>query len=338
MMRVLSTGVKYLDDIIGGIPEISTTLLVGPPGSGKTLLATQFLVAGAIRGENVLYISLDESAQEYVEDFRTLDLPLEDIYVFDAVPAVGKKEIKPFREISIIAEPTKVKFMSTTKKVLEVDVLTLLSNLKSVFDKRRYDRIVVDSLTSLKYFYTRGLDEDASSHAFVNFLRMNANSSVIIIAEDFEYLSVERASVDNVFYLRPEKDMSRVYLVLEKFSMPHDVYVIPLVLGDKGFEVEERFYRIYIGEVSVEEKEVKEIIEETVETPSEEGMIVENEVSPVENSPSSKEEVLVSIENSEKAEESHIEEEELKEVIEKVKKVEQKKKKKRKKKKRGKKK
>jgi len=336
-MRVLSTGVKYLDDIIGGIPEISTTLLIGPPGSGKTLLATQFLVAGAIRGENVLYISLDESAQEYVEDFRTLDLPLEDVYVFDAVPAVGKKEIKPFREISIIAEPIKVKFMSTTKKVLEVDVLTLLSNLKSVFDKRRYDRIVVDSLTSLKYFYTRGLDEEASSHAFVNFLRTNANSSVIIIAEDFEDLSVERASVDNVFYLRPEKDMSRVYLVLEKFSMPHNVYVIPLVLGDRGFEVEERFYRIYTGEISIEKEEVKEIVEEAVEASPEEEIIVEGEVSTVENPSPSEEEISTPVENPEIAEESHGEEEEFKEVIEKVKKVEEKKKKRKKKKRRKKK-
>ena len=42
------TGIAGLDEITGGgLPRGRTTLLVGGPGSGKTILALQFLVHGA---------------------------------------------------------------------------------------------------------------------------------------------------------------------------------------------------------------------------------------------------------------------------------------------------
>ncbi|MEH6436518.1 ATPase domain-containing protein [Massilia sp. DD77] len=50
--RRLSTGVAMLDDMLGGgIPAGYSVLLVGPTGSGKTILATEFLAAGAANGE-----------------------------------------------------------------------------------------------------------------------------------------------------------------------------------------------------------------------------------------------------------------------------------------------
>ena len=42
------TGITGFDEITGaGLPRGRTTLLVGGPGSGKTILALQFLVRGA---------------------------------------------------------------------------------------------------------------------------------------------------------------------------------------------------------------------------------------------------------------------------------------------------
>jgi len=42
------TGIAGFDEITGGgLPRGRTTLLVGGPGSGKTILALQFLVHGA---------------------------------------------------------------------------------------------------------------------------------------------------------------------------------------------------------------------------------------------------------------------------------------------------
>jgi circadian clock protein KaiC len=62
---VASSGVAGLDDILcGGFTRGQLFLIEGVPGSGKTTLALQFLLAAAARGESVVYVSLSESVSE----------------------------------------------------------------------------------------------------------------------------------------------------------------------------------------------------------------------------------------------------------------------------------
>src|SRR6201985_3550065 len=59
------TGVDGLDDILaGGLARGNVFLLEGSPGAGKTTIAMQFLLEGAKRGENCLYITLSETEKE----------------------------------------------------------------------------------------------------------------------------------------------------------------------------------------------------------------------------------------------------------------------------------
>src|SRR5512138_175736 len=63
-----STGVAGLDAILGGgLPSSRLYLLDGSPGTGKTTLALQFLLAGVARGESGLYVTLSESREELNE-------------------------------------------------------------------------------------------------------------------------------------------------------------------------------------------------------------------------------------------------------------------------------
>ena len=56
----VKTGVPGFDGLIQeGIPRGFNVLLVGQPGAGKTIFGLQYLVNGAMQGENGLYISLD---------------------------------------------------------------------------------------------------------------------------------------------------------------------------------------------------------------------------------------------------------------------------------------
>ena len=55
---MIATGVPQLDTILGGgIVEHSALVLCGPPGSGKTVLASQIMAAAVDRGEPVLLVT-----------------------------------------------------------------------------------------------------------------------------------------------------------------------------------------------------------------------------------------------------------------------------------------
>lgn len=73
------TGIEGLDEITaGGLPRGRPTLVCGSAGCGKTLLAIQFLVNGAVRyGEPGVLLTFEESAAELTQNVRSLGFDLD---------------------------------------------------------------------------------------------------------------------------------------------------------------------------------------------------------------------------------------------------------------------
>src|SRR3989442_11298197 len=68
------TGIDGLDNILnGGIPRGNTVLITGSIGTGKTSLCLEFLVHGAIVGENSLYVSVTESYEKLLNNIIPYD-------------------------------------------------------------------------------------------------------------------------------------------------------------------------------------------------------------------------------------------------------------------------
>ena len=62
-----STGVPGLDEMMGGgIPVGDSVLVAGPSGSGKSVLATQFIAEGAAQGEAGVLVVFEEHPKEYL--------------------------------------------------------------------------------------------------------------------------------------------------------------------------------------------------------------------------------------------------------------------------------
>ena len=60
-MEKAKTGIKGLDTILkGGLPRGTATLMEGPPGSGKSVFAQQFVHEGLKSGESCVYICVDD--------------------------------------------------------------------------------------------------------------------------------------------------------------------------------------------------------------------------------------------------------------------------------------
>ncbi len=75
------TGIKGLDEITGGgLPQGRPTLVCGGTGCGKTLLAMEFLVRGAIEyDEPGVYMSFEEKAEELTQNFASLGFDLNEM-------------------------------------------------------------------------------------------------------------------------------------------------------------------------------------------------------------------------------------------------------------------
>jgi circadian clock protein KaiC len=73
----LSTGIAGLDTMLGGgLLPATSTLVIGPPGSGKTLLALHFLAEGAARGERGLIATFHEQRAVLTAEAAQIGLDL----------------------------------------------------------------------------------------------------------------------------------------------------------------------------------------------------------------------------------------------------------------------
>ncbi|RKX73723.1 MAG: KaiC 1, partial [Spirochaetes bacterium] len=67
------THIKGLDEILeGGLPRDRTTVINGGPGSGKTLLALEFLYRGALAGEPGIFVGFEEPIEHLRQNTATL--------------------------------------------------------------------------------------------------------------------------------------------------------------------------------------------------------------------------------------------------------------------------
>lgn len=82
------TGVAGLDDVLaGGFAAGRLFLVEGSPGTGKTTIAMQFLMAGRAAGETGLYITLSETEEELRDSAASHGWTLDDgISVFELLP------------------------------------------------------------------------------------------------------------------------------------------------------------------------------------------------------------------------------------------------------------
>jgi circadian clock protein KaiC len=134
-----SIGVPAIDDLLGGgVPEGHTVLVVGPTGSGKTILGTRFLQEGARNGEkgvgvyfekgtarlrNAELAELIQAGDVRVVESRLLDLTVEQLIddLLSAIEETGAKRvvIDSLSEFSLYLAPeTRAEFRLAVFRLL----------------------------------------------------------------------------------------------------------------------------------------------------------------------------------------------------------------------------
>ena len=76
----VASGVKALDDMLGGgVDRGSSTLIMGPAGSGKSALGTQYVVGAAQRGEKAAMFLFEESMASLLNRSHSLGMPVKQL-------------------------------------------------------------------------------------------------------------------------------------------------------------------------------------------------------------------------------------------------------------------
>jgi circadian clock protein KaiC len=129
-------GVEGLDDITGGgLARGRLFLLEGSPGTGKTTIATQFLMAGARAGERSLYITLSETEDELRCGAQSHGWSLDGLDIFELVPPESLLDDDQQQSLLYSSD---LELGETTKRIFEA------------FERVKPERVVLDSLSEIR--------------------------------------------------------------------------------------------------------------------------------------------------------------------------------------------
>jgi circadian clock protein KaiC len=131
-----TSGVDGLDSILGsGLPRYRLYLLQGEPGTGKTTLALQFLLAAAEPNERSLYITFSETKDELDAVAQSHGWNLGALSIFD---------------LSTIQHQLQPEQQNTVFHSSEVEMNQTVQLILTEIDRVKPDRVVFDSVTELR--------------------------------------------------------------------------------------------------------------------------------------------------------------------------------------------
>jgi circadian clock protein KaiC len=129
------TGVPELDVLIeGGLREGKTYLVLGQPGTGKSILCLQFLVRGLMEKEKCLYVAIDEKPADVIDQATSLG--------WDLAPFIESKEF-------LILDASAYFGARAVDAAKGVDVQRVMADLNAYIARMGATRVVIDPVGPL---------------------------------------------------------------------------------------------------------------------------------------------------------------------------------------------
>ena len=247
----VSTGVPGLDEMLaGGLIPGRPYVVSGTTGSGKTILAVQFLHQGVKQGERALLVAIDEPPAEIRENVRALGWDVGKIRILDVHPA-AKAFSKRVSMVEVAAQRTvgslrdagpSAKTEAMKQAAPEISVPSLQLMLKQELYEVKYGRVVIDSLTSLKKLSEMMGDMNTSIVSLLRFLSESSVTSLIITdLPDPTELEPEIFICRGEIRLHKRMVANKIdrCVTIEKLrGSPHDTMPRPMTITEAGITVE----------------------------------------------------------------------------------------------------
>ena len=215
------SGVAEIDALLhGGLARGTSTLFMGPAGSAKSALASQYAVAAALRDEPVVMFTFDEGMGTLLARASGLGLDLE--------KQIGRGKLR-VHQIDP-AEMSPGEFVSVVREAVE---------------KQGARMVIIDSLNG----YLQAMPEEsfliAQLHELLSYLRQQGVVTILVVAQhgflgpasaplDISYLA------DTVVLMRffeAEGRVRKAISVVKNRAGRHEDTIREFALGRKGFKV-----------------------------------------------------------------------------------------------------
>jgi len=211
----LSTGVVGMDEMIGGgVIAGDAVMLTGPAGSGKSTVATQFMVAGMAAGETGVIAVFEEYPEEYLARANARN------------PEVGRMLDEGKLELIYL-------------RPLDLSVDEALSAILESVERLNARRVVIDSLSGFEVALAPTFREDFRESLYRLVGTLTATGvTVFMTAEVSESFSEARFTTEKVSFITDE------IIVQRYIEMEGELRRVMAVIKMRGSEHSHQF-RLY---------------------------------------------------------------------------------------------
>ena len=212
------TGVPGLDKILkGGVRENASILIKGAPGSGKTVLALNFVIEGAKNGEKGLFITTED---------------LDDVRAYAKTLGLNLEKYEKEKKVFLVSQAISLKKL--------VSIATPLD----IIERNKIKRVAIDSLTIFK-FSTWGNELNYRKEILDLISSMKDVLLVAISEEDFTSVDIngyqpEEYLFDGVIRLlkvRKNNRYQRCIQIIKMRGQDHSIDIYPLIIKEEGMFV-----------------------------------------------------------------------------------------------------
>ena len=214
----LSTGVDGMDEMIGGgVIAGDAVMLTGPAGSGKSTVATQFIVAGLDNGETGVIAVFEEYPEEYLARASARN------------PNVGKA-----------VEAGKLELIYLRPLDLSVD--EALAAILEAVERLGANRVVIDSLSGFEVALAPTFREDFRESLYRLVGTLTATGvTVFMTAEVSEAFSEARFTTEKVSFITDE------IIVQRYIELKGELLRVMAIIKMRGSEHSHEFRTYEIG-------------------------------------------------------------------------------------------
>ena len=217
----LSTGIEELDELLcGGIRAGDSVLVAGPSGTGKSVLATQFITAGLRKREGAIIVVFEERPPEYALRAGSFGLD------FDGPRKAGLLEILYLRPLDLSVD-------ETMQEILDAVART------------KAKRLVIDSLVGFEMALAPGFRADFRESLYRMIAALTGAGVTIVstveiedsfTAFQFSHYAISFLTDDiiRMRYVEIDGQLRKVLVVVKTRGSNHSKDIREYIIDDRG--------------------------------------------------------------------------------------------------------